>query len=156
MPPLEGLWYADDAAVFTSARDKSRWQWTLLLMIPGWVPLDLVDVSIARARQRREVPVALDRVRVVRLEEGHCLQTLHIGPFDDEAGVLADLHDRVMPDHGLAPCAPHHEVYLSDLRRVAPERRRTLLRQPVRRTDPTSRWPDLGVLAPAGRPATAR
>ncbi|MFV0374911.1 GyrI-like domain-containing protein, partial [Microbacterium sp.] len=70
-------------------------------------------------------------VRVQRLDEGRCLQIMHLGSFDDEAPTLARLHDEIMPARGLTWNGRHHEIYLSDARRVAPERRRTVLRQPV-------------------------
>jgi pimeloyl-ACP methyl ester carboxylesterase len=77
-------------------------------------------------------PARLAEVRLDRLAEGLCLQTLHIGPYAAEAPVLADLHGQVMPRLGLTFAGPHHEIYLSDPRRTAPEALKTLLRQPVR------------------------
>ena len=65
------------------------------------------------------------------LGRGRCLQTLHIGPFDAEADVLARLHQEVIPAHGFTLAGKHHEIYLSDVRRTAPHRLRTILRQPV-------------------------
>lgn len=121
VPPLEALWWSDDMAAFTTARDKSRWRWTLLSLVPEWVATDLVDAALARA----------DGVRLERLEEGRCVQTLHVGSFDDEAEVLARIHDDYVPARGLRLTGRHHEVYLSDLRRTPPERQRTILRQPV-------------------------
>jgi hypothetical protein len=75
----------------------------------------------------------LTRVRFDRLEEGLCLQHLHSGPFAAEAPKLAELHHAVMPNSGLAFAGQHHEIYLSDPRRTAPDKLRTILRQPVRR-----------------------
>jgi hypothetical protein len=71
-------------------------------------------------------------VRRASLAEGQCVQTLHVGPFDQEAEVLHRMHHEVIPERGLQPTGTHHEIYLSDLRRVAPEKRRTILRRPVR------------------------
>ena len=65
------------------------------------------------------------------LAEGRCVQTLHVGPYDAEAEVLAELHDRFIPTAGLRMTGKHHEIYLSDPRRTAPARLRTILRQPV-------------------------
>ncbi len=70
-------------------------------------------------------------VALVEIAEGDCFQTLHLGPYSEEGPVLADLHDRVMPAAGVTFGLPHHEIYLSDPRRVAPEKLRTILRQPV-------------------------
>lgn len=71
-------------------------------------------------------------MRFQALSEGLCVQTLHIGPFDEEGAVLEQMHDEFIPAHGLRMTGRHHEIYLSDPRRVAPERLRTILRQPVR------------------------
>ncbi len=126
--PLEGRWWADDPTHFTSRRDKSRWSWTLLNLVPEW----LSDDHVAQARQRAAAKgVAAERVRVAVLDEGLCVQTLHVGPYDDEAPVLAAMHDRFIPDHGLRMTGVHHEVYLNDPRRTAPQKLRTILRQPV-------------------------
>ncbi|GAA3657368.1 GyrI-like domain-containing protein [Microbacterium marinilacus] len=128
VPPLEGLWSADDMASFTTARDKSRWSWTLMILIPEWIDSAAVDAAIAGAADTG--PRAAE-VRGERLDEGRCAQTLHVGSFDDEGPVLARMHDEVIPAHGMRMTGRHHEVYLSDFRRVPPERRRTILRQPV-------------------------
>ncbi|MGF2950549.1 GyrI-like domain-containing protein [Microbacterium alcoholitolerans] len=131
VPPLEGLWWADDMASFTTARDKSRWNWTLMLMVPEWIPQEIIDAARAKVAAKKEPPARLGDVRVEALTEGLCVQTLHIGSFDDEAPVLARMHDEFIPDAGLRMSGTHHEIYLSDVRRVAPEKLRTLLRQPV-------------------------
>lgn len=132
VPPLEGLWWADDMASFTSARDKSRWHWTMMLMVPEWVPADLVTTARATVAAKKDAPARLDEVRLEPLTEGLCVQTLHLGSFDDEAPVLARMHEEFIPDAGLELTGKHHEVYFSDFRRVAPDKLRTLLRQPVR------------------------
>jgi hypothetical protein len=73
----------------------------------------------------------LEAVRLQTLDEGTSVQTLHIGPFDDEGPVLDDLHHRFIPESGLQMRGLHHEIYLSDLRRTDPAKLRTILRQPV-------------------------
>ncbi|WP_413450020.1 GyrI-like domain-containing protein [Georgenia phoenicis] len=130
VPPLEGLWWADDMDAFTSARDKSQWDWTLLLLIPEWVPTDLAHTTVEHVRTTKR-PARIDDLRVAPLAEATCVQTLHVGSFDDEAPVLERLHHEVLPERGLRPTGIHHEIYLSDMRRTAPERQRTILRQPV-------------------------
>ena len=135
VPPLEGLWWAEDMAVFTTSRDRSAWHWTLLLMTPHWLTAE----HLATARQTvaaKKPSLAVELVRLEELEEGLCAQTLHVGSFDDEAPVLADLHERFIPEHGLVMTGRHHEIYLSDPRRTAPTDLRTILRQPVQRTAP--------------------
>jgi hypothetical protein len=133
VPPLEALWWAADMTAFTSARDKSQWEWTAMIMTPDWITAELfADTVIAVAAKDR--PASLDKVRLETLEEGHCVQTLHIGPYDAEADVLADMHDHFIPDAGLQMSGKHHEIYLSDPRRVEPAKLRTILRQPVERS----------------------
>ncbi|WLP89335.1 GyrI-like domain-containing protein [Gordonia sp. NB41Y] len=131
VPPLEGLWWATDPDSFTTARDKSRWDWTLLLMIPDWLGAEDVEAAFGAVRAKRAVPGRIDDIRVAGLTEGRCVQTLHVGSFDDEAPVLEEMHQRFIPAHGLAMTGTHHEIYLSDFRRTAVQRLRTILRQPV-------------------------
>ncbi|GAA0972252.1 GyrI-like domain-containing protein [Nocardiopsis tropica] len=128
--PLEGLWWAEDMDAFTAARDKSRWDWTMMIMVPDWTDQDMFASAVERAAAGNR-PARLGDVRLERLSEGRCVQTLHVGPFDGEAGVLARMHHEFIPDHGLRMTGKHHEIYLGDFRRVAPERMRTILRQPV-------------------------
>lgn len=130
VPPLEGLWWAHDMEAFTAARDKSRWDWTLMLLVPDWVPRESFATALEQVRAKSR-PARLDDLRLETLSEGRCVQTLHVGSFDDEAEVLARLHHEFIPAHGLRMTGAHHEIYLSDFRRVAPERQRTILRQPV-------------------------
>ena len=129
VPPLEALWWADDPAAFV-ANDRAAWRWRALLRIPGTLDPGALDVARATARAKGRDGL-LERVALIRLAEGDCLQTLHLGPYADEAPVLAHLHDAVMPAAGLTFNGPHHEIYLSDPRRTAPEKLRTILRQPV-------------------------
>lgn len=128
--PLEGLWSADDWSSFTDARDKTRWDWTLLILQPDWIDEAMLEAARERVAAKG-APARLADVRLERLEEGRCAQTLHVGAFDDEGPVLARIHDEILPAEGLRPRGRHHEIYLSDARRVEPARRRTILRQPV-------------------------
>lgn len=133
MPPLEGLWWAEDVTVFTSRRDASAWDWTMMLMVPEWLGDDQVEAAVEQVRSSKTVPARLGDVRVETLREGTCVQTLHLGPFIEEGPVLERLHHEVIPEAGLTMTGRHHEIYLSDPRRIAPERLRTILRQPVTR-----------------------
>ena len=130
VPPLEGLWWAEDMDHFTAARDKSRWDWTLMLMVPDWIGPEMFEVAVDRVAAKKR-PRLLDDVRLAALTEATCVQTLHVGSFDDEAEVLTQMHEEFIPAEGLRMTGKHHEIYLSDFRRVAPEKRRTILRQPV-------------------------
>lgn len=130
VPPLEGLWWAEDMDSFTTARDKSQWDWTLMLMVPDWIDEARFATAVEQAG-RKNRPARLDDVRLKMLSEGQCVQTLHIGSFDDEAAVLARLHHEFIPEQGMRMAGTHHEIYLSDFRKVAPEKQRTILRQPI-------------------------
>ena len=119
VPPLEALWWADDFDAFTRVRDKSRWDWTAMIMVPEWIPAEVVLAHLTGG------------VRVGELTEGRAVQTLHVGPYDDEGPLLERLHNEFIPANGLTMTGRHHEIYLSDARRVAPHKLRTILRQPV-------------------------
>ncbi|TFC47087.1 hypothetical protein E3T26_09525 [Cryobacterium sp. TMT1-21] len=127
--PLEGLWYADDASVFT-AGEKARWQWTMLISQPDWVTDAFIADAIAVVRAKKKLP-ALASVRVEALDEGLCAQLLHLGSYADEAPTLAGLHGEFLAEHGLRMNGRHHELYLGDPRRTEPAKLRTVLRQPV-------------------------
>ncbi len=128
--PLEALWSATDMDSFTTARDKSQWDWTLMIMTPDWITGEHVESARESVALKGTAP-ALGALRLETLDEGLCVQTLHVGPYDDEAPVLDELHHRFIPDSGLRMTGRHHEIYLGDPRRAAPEKLRTILRQPV-------------------------
>ncbi|WP_318247848.1 GyrI-like domain-containing protein [Microbacterium esteraromaticum] len=88
---------------------------------------------MTKVAAKKDAPARLHDLRLEALTEGLCVQTLHVGSFDDEAPVLAEMHDEFVPGAGLEMAGTHHEVYFSDFRRVAFEKLRALLRQPVRR-----------------------
>lgn len=133
VPPLEGLWWADDMTAFTGRRNKDEWLWTMMLMVPEWLDEAMVQQAVEQARSAKDPPPRLNDLRLDVLNEGLCVQTLHVGPFDDEGPVLQRMHTEFVPENGLRMSGQHHEIYLSDVRRVAPERLRTILRQPVKR-----------------------
>lgn len=130
VPPLEGLWWAEDMDAFTVARDKSQWDWSMMLMVPEWIDETMFHEAVDVVKAKGSVD-RLDDVRIETLAEGVCVQTLHIGSFDDEADVLKKMHDEFIPGQGLSLSGKHHEIYFSDVRKVAPDKLRTLLRQPV-------------------------
>lgn len=128
--PLEALWSAEDPSTFTD-RTKSAWDWTLILPSPDEVTEDDIATGLAAAAAARKPGVPVGDVRAEVLEEGTCFQILHVGSYDDEGPTLARLHHELMPGRGLTFNGRHHEIYLNDARRVAPEKLRTILRQPV-------------------------
>jgi len=129
VPPLEGLWWADDPADFV-ARRKDRWCWTMMIMAPEFIDHSLFEAAVEKSKKKLGIPP--DSLRLERLEEGTALQILHVGSYDDEGPTLAQLHDREMLSRGLTFAGPHHEIYLSDPRKTEPAKLRTILRQPVR------------------------
>ncbi len=132
VPPLEGLWWAEDMAAFNSARDKSQWDWTLMIMTPDWISLELFTDAVAQVRKAKN-PVAMDKIRLESYNEGLSVQIMHVGSYDDEGPVLAKMHSEFIPGNGYIQNGRHHEIYLSDPRRVAPEKLKTVLRQPIRK-----------------------
>jgi hypothetical protein len=130
VPPLEGLWWAAEMDTFTVKRDKSAWDWTMMIMTPEWVIPAIFEEAV-RGVKKAKNPPALDKIRLESYEEGLSVQILHIGSFDDEGPVLARMHAEFIPENGYVENGKHHEIYLSDPRRVAPEKLKTILRQPV-------------------------
>lgn len=129
VPPLEALWFADDPSVFVTGQ-RDQWAWRAMIRVPDGVAPDLLSAAMDRASAKADAG-ALSGLRMGVHTDGDAFQTLHVGPYSAEGPILADLHDRVMPAAGVTFGQPHHEIYLSDPRRVAPEKLKTLIRQPV-------------------------
>jgi hypothetical protein len=130
VPPLEGLWWAEDMAAFSTARDKSQWDWTMMIMTPEWITAEMFAKVIEQVREAKN-PVSLDKVRLEHYHEGLSVQIMHVGSFDDEGPVLAEMHSAFIPDNGYIVNGKHHEIYLSDFRKVSAEKLKTVLRQPL-------------------------
>ena len=127
--PLEGLWWADDWSVFMTD-DRAQWKWTMMIMQPDFLPAEVIKNAIDRVARTKNLP-ALEKVRLERFEEGHCAQILHVGPFTEEGPTIAKLHDYI--DKKSARAGRHHEIYLSDIRRAAPSKWKTIIRQPMKK-----------------------
>jgi hypothetical protein len=127
--PLEGLWWADDPRVFHST-DKSEWKWTAMILQPEFIGRKEVTAAFDEVRRKKN-PAALDRVRLETLTEGPSAQILYVGPFADEGPTIQRIHDFIHAA-GKELHSKHHEIYLSDLRRTAPEKLKTIIRQPMR------------------------
>lgn len=125
--PLEGLWWADDMAQFTTA-DKSNWKWTMMIAQPPFVTREDVEHAIADVAKRKN-PAAIARLRFASLTEGRCAQIMHIGPFSEEGPTVEKLH-RFIEAIGLRT-GKHHEIYLSDIRKANPSKWKTIVRQPM-------------------------
>jgi hypothetical protein len=129
-PPLEGLWWADDAADFIHGnRDRLSWR-MMIIFEPDWLTAGMLEDGVAAAESRLgEPPPSL---RLESYAEGLSAQIMYVGPPSSEGPTIARLHDEFLPAHDLAANGCHHEIYLTDPNRVAPEKMRTVLRQPVR------------------------
>jgi hypothetical protein len=132
VPPLEGLWWAEDMEIFTTTTSKEQWLWTMMIMQPDWISASMVTAAHQKAAVSKDLP-ALEALRLESYVEGLSVQILHIGPYDAEGPTIERLHREFLPQEGLVENGKHHEIYLSDPRRVAPEKWKTVLRQPVRR-----------------------
>jgi hypothetical protein len=128
--PLESLWWWSDSSSFPAA-DRSKWLWTAMIMQSDAVSTAMVTDAIGTARRKRPLP-ATDKLRLARFHEGMSAQLMHIGPYADEAPNIERLHAFIAAE-GYELRGKHHEVYLGDPRRSAPEKLRTVIRQPVAR-----------------------
>lgn len=125
--PLEGLWWADDMANF-SVDDKASWKWTMMIMQPEFIDKKMIDMAIKSLEKKKALP-ALAKIRFENYHEGLCAQTLHIGPFSEEGPTVARVHKAIEEQGKLT--GKHHEIYLSDIRKAAPEKWKTIIRQPM-------------------------
>ncbi|MGD2101472.1 MAG: GyrI-like domain-containing protein [Acidimicrobiia bacterium] len=128
--PLEGLWWAEDFSAFTEG-DRDAWKWTAMIMQPDWITDEILDGAVEKASGKLGEPPA--SLRLEPFTERLSVQIMHIGPYSAEAPTIARLHREFIPENGLTENGHHHELYLGDPRRTAPERLKTVLRQPVRR-----------------------
>ena len=126
--PLEGLWWADDMSSF-SVDNKENWKWTLMIMQPELVKKEMVATAIEEVRKKKK-PVALPLVRFESFVEGKVGQIMHFGPFLEEGPTVEKLHSFIKVS-GSQRIGKHHEIYLSDIRRAAPEKWKTIIRQPM-------------------------
>jgi hypothetical protein len=129
-PPLEGLWWADDMRDFVCGR-REKLNWRMMIVYePDWLTAAMFEDALAATKARLgEPPPGL---RLETYHEGLSAQIMHIGPNSKEVPVIARLHREFLPARNLAPNGRHHEIYLSDPKRVPPGKLKTVLRQPVR------------------------
>jgi len=127
--PLEGLWWADDMNDFVSG-NKNQWKWTLMIMQPDKVKQDTIELAIKESLEKVDKKT-LDLLRLEEYTEGKSAQLMHIGPYTEEHENIMNIHKHIediggyFDGHG----QKHHEIYLSDFRKVAPEKLKTILRQ---------------------------
>ena len=127
--PLEGLWWTDDMTAF-SMKNKELWKWTAMIMQPEYVTNDLFYEAREQLKKKKENPVLPD-VILDSFLEGKAGQIMHIGPFSEEGPTIEKLH-KFIEASGYKLSGKHHEIYLSDIRRSAPEKWKTIIRQPMK------------------------
>ena len=133
VPPLEGFWYQEGIGELDSA-DKSAFRWISVIRLPDFVRQPHFDWAVRTASQKKKLDCrCAERLTV---EEGLCVQMMHLGPFDEEPASIARM-DAYLEAQGytkdLTDRRLHHEIYLSDARRVPPERWKTVIRYPIRK-----------------------
>jgi hypothetical protein len=125
--PLEGLWWADDLNVFT-LNERSAWKWTMMILQPDFADDSTIQQAIAEVRRKKQLP-GLAALRLEQFAEGRSAQVLHVGPFTAEGPTIQRLHAFIEARSQLR--GKHHEIYLSDIRRAAPDKWKTIIRQPL-------------------------
>jgi hypothetical protein len=116
--PLEGLWWTEDVNNF-SMENKAAWKWILMIMQPDFVTNTIVEQAKEQAGKKKDLP-SLNQLRLKTMNEGLCAQVLYIGPYSDETSTIIKLHDFIK-DNGYKLHGKHREIYLSDMRRTAPD-----------------------------------
>jgi hypothetical protein len=134
VPPLEGLWWSPDGGIVNYA-DKDSFCWTSMIRQPAFVTPEVFE--FAKTTLAKKKPgIDLSKARLMKFTEGLCVQVMHIGSYDDEPATIAAMEQYAV-DNGYAidinDTRRHHEIYLSDPRKVAPEKLKTVIRHPVRR-----------------------
>src|ERR1039457_1561539 len=126
--PLETLWWSDDMSAFSTG-NKDAWKWTIIVMQPEFITREMVREATEDVARKKK-PVALPLVRFEAFKEGKAAQTLHIGHFSEEGPTIEKVH-LFIEDNGGRRVGKHHEIYLSDLRKTAPEKWQIIVRQPM-------------------------
>lgn len=126
--PVEMLYWADDMDDLVHG-NREKWHWRVMITLPAWTDTALFDDATAELRKRGSAP---DSLRMERFTEGTCVQVMQVGQMAQIPARLSRLYRQFLPESGLAPTGAYHEIYLGDWNRIAPERRKIILRQPVR------------------------
>lgn len=132
VPPLEGLWWADDMNDFTEG-NRDKWKWTMMIRQPDWINQDMIKEAIAITKEKKpELSKLLPKLRLEKYKEGKAAQIMHIGPYSEEGPTVQKVHDFIQKEGGKFDGlkAKHHEIYLSDPRKANPATMKTVIRQP--------------------------
>lgn len=127
--PSEGLWWVEDMEQFTTD-DKSSWDWTMIIAQPDLVDKERIERVRLEVMKKKKDLDALGQVRFELFHEGLSVQLMHVGPYSAEGPNIACMHAFIQ-ENGYVANGKHHEIYLSDVRRTAPEKLKTVLRQPA-------------------------
>jgi len=130
--PSEGLWWADNMKDFREGVRK-KWKWTMMIMQPDWITQKMIDEAIKITKEKKpEIPKVIDDLRLEKYLEGKAAQIMHLGSFADEAPTIDKIHAFIEEQGGKFDGHKqlHHEIYLSDPRKTAPEKLKTVIRQP--------------------------
>lgn len=128
--PLEGLWWAEDMNSFVTG-DKASWLWTAMIMQPNFVTDALFREAVEQTAKKKGLP-ALAKLRFEAFKEGLSAQIMHIGPYAAEGPNIEKIHNYIQTN-GYQLHGKHHEIYLGDPRKAAPEKMKTVLRQPMKK-----------------------
>jgi hypothetical protein len=125
--PLEGLWWNENCGFDMERRDL--WMWTAMIAQPPHATSEYVKMALDAASKKKDLP-ALSKMRYENFREGKAAQIMHLGPFSAEGPTVAKVHDFILRN-GYKIRGKHHEIYLSDFRKTAPEKLKTVIRQPL-------------------------
>ncbi|MFX1302623.1 MAG: GyrI-like domain-containing protein [Promethearchaeota archaeon] len=134
VPPLEGLWWADNMGDFTEG-NRDKWKWTMMIMQPDWITQDMINEAISITKEKKpELSELLPKLRLEKYEEGKAAQIMHIGPYSEEGHTIQKVHDFIKKEGGRfdGHNKKHHEIYLSDPRKANPATMKTVIRQPFK------------------------
>ena len=133
VPPLEGFWW-QDGVDGVDCSDKSTFKWISLIRLPDFITKKDFDWAVETATKKKKTDCTC--AEFLTVDEGLCVQIMHIGPYDDEPATV-DIMNRYLAENGydndFSETRLHHEIYLSDARKVAPEKWRTVIRHPVKK-----------------------
>lgn len=133
VPPLEGLWWQDGVDGIDYS-NKAEFQWIAMIRLPEFVTKEVFDWAVKEAAEKKKTDYS--KVEFFTYEEGECVQCMHIGPYDDEPATVETMEQYAV-DNGyeidINEMRRHHEIYLSDPRRCAPEKLKTVIRHPVKK-----------------------
>ena len=129
---LEGLWWVEDGMFDITIKDN--WFYTLMIMQPEVITKEIFEEAREQVRKKKGASEMLSKIKLAYFEEGLCVQVMHIGPYAAEPATI-DRMKEFMAENNLrdnvGPNGKHHEIYLSDPRKAAPEKMKTILRHPV-------------------------